>query len=178
MTHGVTATSSNLIYRQLPGALNESFSDIFGVIIANWYPAAPQPLATWSWEIGAGLGANGGPIRDFANPARTGQPDHWRQYQPLPLNYDYGGVHIYSGIHNKAIHALLTGTDKNGAPTFPVTEATLLLYLTLTRLTPTSDFADSRRTLESVTRAYHISDPNTLTVRLRAIADAFQSVGL
>jgi bacillolysin/neutral peptidase B len=178
LTHGVTATSSNLVYRDIPGALNESYSDIFGVIIANWYPAAPQPIASWNWEIGSGLGSGGGPIRDFSNPARTGQPDHWSKYQPLPANYDSGGVHVYSGIHNKAVHALLTGLDANGKPTFPVAEAVLLLYLTLTRLTPTSDFRDSRRTLESVVRAYHISDQTTMAVRLAAIASAFQTVGL
>lgn len=178
MTHGVTATSSNLIYRDVPGALNESYSDIFGVIVANWYPAAPQPLSLWNWEIGAGLGRGGNPIRDFANPARTGQPDHWRQYRPLPANYDAGGVHVYSGIHNKAIYGLLTGTDSAGKPTFPIVEAALLLYLTLTRLTPTSDFHDSRRTLESVVRAYHVSDAATMAVRLAAIDKAFKTVGL
>lgn len=46
LTHGVTQTTSNLIYRRLPGALNESFSDIFGVIIANWYPNDPSPSPT------------------------------------------------------------------------------------------------------------------------------------
>ena len=48
LTHGVTETSSKLIYRRLSGALNESYSDIFGVIIANWYPGAPQPIQTWT----------------------------------------------------------------------------------------------------------------------------------
>jgi bacillolysin len=178
LTHGVTETSSKLIYRRLSGALNESYSDVFGVIIANWYPGAPQPIQTWNWKIGDGLTAGGGPIRDFANPASTGQPDHFSQYQVLPLQQDNGGVHIYSGIHNKAIHHLLTAIDAAGQPKFPVAEAALLLYLTLTRLTPTSDFHDSRRTLESVVRSYHASDPPTMTTRLNAIANAFGSVGL
>lgn len=178
LTHGVTETSAQLIYRRLPGALNESFSDVFGIIIANWYPGEPNPLSGWSWEIGPGLGAGGEPIRDFADPARTGQPDHFSKYKVLPLSYDEGGVHIYSGIHNKAIHRLLTGVDGEGAATFPIGEAVLLLYLTLTRLTPTSDFRDSRRTLESVTRTYHASDPATMNVRLAAIAAAFGAVGL
>ena len=87
-------------------------------------------------------------------------------------------MHIYSGIHNKAIYNLLTDEDANGDPTFPVHEAVLLLYLSLTRLTPRSDFHDSRRTLESVTSAYHVSDPTTAAIRLAAIASSFGAVGL
>jgi Zn-dependent metalloprotease len=178
LTHGVTFSSSNLIMRDVSGALNESYSDIFGVIIANWYTVGPKSLAKWNWEIGSGLADNGGPLRDFANPARTNQPDHWSQYKPLPEEKDRGGVHIYSGIHNKAIYHLLTGIDANDLPTFPIGEAALLLYLTLTRLTPTSDFNDNRRTLENVTRTYHAGNPATMAVRLAAIETAYQSVGL
>ncbi len=86
-------------------------------------------------------------------------------------------MHIYSGIHNKALYHLLTDTDANGA-VFPTVEAVLLVYLTLTRLTPTSDFKDSRRTLEGVTRVYHAGNPSTLTDRLARIATAFGAVGL
>jgi Zn-dependent metalloprotease len=175
LTHGVTATSSNLVYRDLPGALNESFSDIFGVIIANWYPARPNSVATWTWEIGPGLGAGGGPIRNFADPAAAGQPDHMSQY--VPTTKDSGGVHIYSGIHNKAIYKLISGTDPAGQPSFPTRELALLLYLTLTRLTQLSDFRDSRRTLESVAGVYYANDPG-LAANLALIRAAFDSVGI
>lgn len=178
LTHGVTETTSNLIYRRLPGALNESFSDIFGVIIANWYPAAPSPVATWNWEIGPGLGQGGGPLRDLSDPPRAGQPDHMSQYVVWPLSRDYGGVHHYSGIHNKAVYNLLTGLDAGGTLTFPTQDAALLLYLTLTRLTPTSDFLDSRRTLENVCTVYYGGNAATRTARLAAIAAAFDSVGV
>ncbi|SEJ83412.1 bacillolysin/neutral peptidase B [Sphingomonas sp. OV641] len=178
LTHGVTETSSKLIYRRLSGALNESFSDIFGIAIANWWPGAPNAVSTWDWEIGPGLGANGGPIRDFANPARAGQPDHMNQYRVLPISVDQGGVHIYSGIHNKAVHLLMTANTPTGEAAFPIGELMLLLYLTLTRLTPTSAFIDSRRTLENVVGVYHASDPSTLTTRLKAIDDAFTAVGI
>jgi Zn-dependent metalloprotease len=145
---------------------------------ANWYPGRPNRLSTWRWEIGPGLGAGGGPIRNFANPAATGQPDHMNQYQPLPLNVDNGGVHIYSGIHNKAVHLLLTNTDGNGQLAFPTAELVLLLYLTLTRLTPTSVFTDSRRTLENVTSTFHAADAATRNARLAAIKAAFDQVGI
>ena len=178
LTHGVTETTSNLIYRDLPGALNESYSDIFGIIIANWYPNEPEPITNWNWKLGEGLTSSGGPIRDFSDPAAAGQPDHFSMYVPLPQWDDNGGVHRYSGIHNKAVYHLLTGTDAGGNPTFPVRDAALLLYLTLSRLTRMSDFHDSRRTLESVTRAFYVGDPARRQVRLDAIATAFGKVGL
>jgi bacillolysin/neutral peptidase B len=178
LTHGVTQSTSNLMYRDIPGALNESYSDIFGIIIANWYPNEPEPIASWNWELGAELGSNGGPLRKFADPAAAGQPDHFSQNRPLPLSHDNGGVHIYSGIHNKAIYNLLTDIDAAENPTFPVRDAALLLYLTLSRLTRTSDFHDSRRTLESVTKAYYGSDPAVRSIRLKAIESAFSQVGL
>ena len=178
LTHGVMESTSMLVYRDLPGALNESMSDCMGVIIANWYPNEPEPVSTWNWKIGDGLGANGGPIRDFSDPAATGQPDHFSQYKKLPFSDDYGGVHIYSGIHNKAVYHLLTGEDAAGNPTFPVRDVVLLLYITLTRLTQTSDFHDSRKTLESVTRAYYSGNATIRAQRLAAIATAFGKVGL
>ncbi|MBV8752516.1 MAG: M4 family metallopeptidase [Hyphomicrobiales bacterium] len=176
LTHGVTESSSNLVYRNIPGALNESYSDIFGVIIANWYPSQPNSIGTWNWKIGAGLGQAGGPIRNFADPAAAGQPDHMNQYRPITR--DYGGVHIYSGIHNKAIYKLLTATE-HGQPVFPTRELALLLYLTLTRLTQMSDFSDSRRTLKNVAGVYYASTtPADLSTKLGAIDAAFDSVGI
>lgn len=178
MTHGVSETSSGLIYRRLSGALNESFSDFFGVVIANWYPNRPNPLALWNWEIGSGLGADGGPIRNFADPAVTGQPVHMDQYRQLPIDYDNGGVHIYSGIHNRAIHLLLTTGMDAGEPLFPTNELVLLLYLTLVRLTPTSNFSDSRRTLESVIRVYHASNTGVQSERLELVNECYGAVGI
>jgi bacillolysin len=178
LTHGVTETSSKLIYRRLAGALNESFSDIFGVIIANWLPGQPNPVSTWNWEIGAGLGANGGPIRNFAQPALVGQPDHMDKYRELPISYDNGGVHIYSGIHNRAVHHLMTAEAADGSAAFPMQELVLILYYTLTRLTPLSQFIDSRRTLENVVGSYYADEADTMAVRLKVIADAFDMVGI
>lgn len=36
LTHGVTETTAGLVYCNQSGALNESFSDIFGILIRNW----------------------------------------------------------------------------------------------------------------------------------------------
>lgn len=177
LTHGVTSTSSNLIYRDLPGALNESFSDIFGIFVANWYPQQPNPVTGWNWLIGPGLGNGGGPLRNFADPAAAGQPAHMNQYRPLPESHDHGGVHIYSGIHNKAVHGLLTALDGPGNPIIPTAEAALLLYLTLTRLTPTSNFSDARRTLLTIAGVYYANHGDR-DHRISAIEHAYAAVGI
>ena len=86
MFHGVTSATSNLAYMLQSGALNESYSDIFGIIIANF---ATPAILSWKWEIGAGLGAGGAAIRDMSDPTRFGQPDNMASFQVLP-NTDQG----------------------------------------------------------------------------------------
>lgn len=176
LTHGVTETTSNLVYQDLSGALNESFSDIFGVIVKNWYPGEPNPIGNWNWEIGTGLGRNGLPLRDMSDPSRTGDPDHMSQYKPVP--YDHGGVHIYSNIHNKAAYNVLTAKDQSGAYVFTPEEIAILYYLTLTRLTSMADFSDCLRVLKSVANTRWAGQP-TLQAKMRqAIEDAYRVVGI
>ncbi|HEU4651402.1 MAG TPA: M4 family metallopeptidase [Croceibacterium sp.] len=180
IAHGVTASEANLVYQWVYGALNESFSDFFGIVIANWHPGQPNALANWNWEIGSGLGKNGGPIRDFSNPAKTGQPVEWPKFVELPWDeqHDFGGVHTNSGIHNKVLFHLLTDTDAAGALLIPTVEVVRLVYHALQRLTPTSDFKDSKRALGNAAKAFHAGDQATINARLAAIAGAFATVGL
>ena len=176
LTHGVTETTSNLVYRDLSGALNESFSDIFGVIINNWYPGEPNSISGWNWEIGAGLGAAGGPLRDLSNPACTGQPVHMNAY--VKMTQDNGGVHRYSGIHNKAAHLMLTAVD-NGTAVFSPLEGAMLYYLTLTRLTRMSDFSDCLRVLKSVISTLNAGAPSQqVQAERQAVTDAYLQVGI
>jgi bacillolysin/neutral peptidase B len=177
ITHGVIETTSNLVYRDESGALNESFADIFGVIIANINRAPiPDDVSTWDWEIGAGLGGNGGPLRHFADPASIGDPAHWRdRYQGTA---DYGGVHTNSNIHNKAIYELLVAKDAAGAPVLTVTEASILLYLTLVSLLSSASFADARAELTAVAKTYFAGDPNRQAAVTTAIDDAYDHVGI
>ena len=176
LTHGVTETTSNLVYRDLPGALNESFSDIFGVIISNWYPTAPNPISGWRWEIGAGLGTGGGPLRDLSDPARTGQPVHMNAY--VRVTYDDGGVHLYSGIHNKAAYLVLTAQDAQGSNVFDPHEVAILYYLTLTRLGRMADFSDCLRVLQSVVSSLHAGNPALAQSKRQALTDAYLKVGI
>ncbi len=97
-THGVTQYSAELVYEDEPGALNESFSDIFGEFI-EWYATG-----TADWLNGTNL--PGGAIRSLANPpiftTQLGNPfpDTYANY--VQTNMDSGGVHINSSIGNKA----------------------------------------------------------------------------
>ena len=177
LTHGVIEFSSALVYRDESGALNESFCDIFGVVINNWYRAPDRAdVATWTWELGAGFRRDGGPLRDLSDPTRTGDPDHYdNRYTGTG---DYGGVHTNSGIHNKAAFNLLTARDENGARGFPVEEAAVLLYLCMTRLPPLATLSDARAGLEDVAKTYFAGDPPRRDRKLAAIAAAYDAVGI
>lgn len=177
LTHGVTETTSDLVYRDLPGALNESFSDIFGIMVKNWFPSKPNAISTWDWQIGAGLGPNGGPLRDLQDPTRTGDPVHMSSYVPLPVTNDFGGVHTYSNIHNKAAYNLLTATDSNQDLFFMPQELAILYYLTLTKLNRLANFSDCLRTLKSVAGVY-FQGSSTWPQKRQAIVDAYAAVGI
>jgi Zn-dependent metalloprotease len=172
--HGVTESTARLDYLGESGALNESYSDIFGILIANF----GQPdVAQWDWRIGEELDGTGLPLRDLSDPAKCGQPAHMRDYRDLRDDEDNGGVHTNSGIHNKAAHNLLTAA-RNGAPALDAATVAKLFYLTLTeQLSRTSGFADSRRGLEVVARSLFRVDPDR-NAKLATIAQAFDDVGI
>ncbi|WP_148668475.1 M4 family metallopeptidase, partial [Streptomyces sp. WAC05950] len=177
LTHGVIETSSNLVYQDQSGALNESLADTMGIIIANWYQAPDRDdVLTWTWELGVGLGSNGLPLRDMSDPSRTGDPSHMSQY--LHTTTDNGGVHSNSNIHNKAMHHLLTSVDAAGAPVLTVEEWALLVYLAFVRLLRLSGFADMRQALRDVTKTYLAGNTAARTGALAAVDDAYQSVGI
>lgn len=178
MFHGVTDKTSRLEYAFQPGALNESYSDIFGIIIAN--QPAPDPR-TWKWQIGAGLLPNGKPFRDMSDPTLQGQPAHMRDFKVLPNTRagDYGGVHTNSGIHNEAAFNILTAV-KGGAPVFKPEEAAAFFYLALTqRLSRTSQFTDSRTAvLDSARTLFRNLAPAALAEKISAIEAGFTAVGI
>lgn len=176
LTHGVTEHTSDLIYRDQSGALNESFSDIFGVAIKNWAYGKQDSVANWDWEIGAGLGQGGLPLRDMSNPKRTGDPDHMNNY--LYTSNDNGGVHTNSNIHNKAAYNVFSAKDEQGNYVFTPREVATLYYLSLTRLNRTADFAKTLQVLLDVANTYYAGDPAELKVKSTALKDAYHKVGV
>jgi Zn-dependent metalloprotease len=121
LTHGVTEFTAGLEYHNQPGALNESMSDVFGSLVKQW--SLNQTAEEADWLIGAevftpGIDADAlrsmkAPGKAYDNPTfgRDPQPDHMNKYVNLPDTDegDNGGVHINSGIPNKAFYLTAIG---------------------------------------------------------------------
>ncbi|HSN44704.1 MAG TPA: M4 family metallopeptidase, partial [Propionibacteriaceae bacterium] len=177
ITHGVIDTSSKLVYRDQSGALNESFADVLGTIVANWWKAPDrEDTSTWDWRIGAGLLEGGLPLRDFSDPASLGHPAHMDDY--LDTGADSGGVHTNSNIHNVAIYNLLTATRADGTAILRVRDVALLAYLTLVQLTRQATFADARVKMVDVANVYFSAEPERMSEVVAAIEDAYDDVGI
>ena len=69
--HGVTESTARLDYFGETGALNESYSDIFGILIANFGQA---DVGQWDWKIGEELDGSGLPLRDLSDPPSAVSP--------------------------------------------------------------------------------------------------------
>lgn len=177
LTHGVIESTSDVVYRDQSGALNESFADTFGMIIANWYRAPmPENIRTWEWRIGAGLGAHGASLRDFADPSSLGDPAHMDDY--LWTKQDLGGVHANSNIHNKAVHGMLTSVAPGGDTVLSAEEWTVILYMALMHLPRIARFEDARQKTIDVVRVYLAGDPQRMAAAEAAVAAAYDSVGI
>jgi hypothetical protein len=126
LTHAVTESSARLRYRQQPGALNESVSDVFAACLKQ--RLLDQTPDDADWLIGAGLflpGVEARALRDMAHPGtayddptlgRDPQVGHLDDY--VVTDDDNGGVHLNSGIPNRAFHLAATaigGTSWEGA---------------------------------------------------------------
>ncbi len=107
LTHAVTEHTANLVYKNEPGALNESLSDIMGVMVEKK-----------SWDLGADIytpGKPGDALRSLKDPASIpnplkpgeGYPDHYNKRYTGTA--DNGGVHINSSINNKAAYLVSEG---------------------------------------------------------------------
>jgi Zn-dependent metalloprotease len=145
LTHGVTQFEANLVYRDQPGALNESLSDVFGSLVKQHQ--RNQTAAQADWIIGEGLftpNVNGVGIRSMKAPGtayddptlgKDPQPAHMSDY--VDTISDNGGVHINSGIPNHAFYA--AAMEMGG---YAWEKAGRIWYITLRdRLTSTSVFS-------------------------------------
>ena len=144
LTHGVTQFEAKLQYFQQPGALNESMSDVFGSLVKQYQ--LQQLASEADWIIGAGLltaNVNGVGIRSMKAPGtayddevlgKDPQPGHMRDY--VNTISDNGGVHINSGIPNRAFY--ITAVELGG---FAWEKAGQIWFVTLRdKLSATSNF--------------------------------------
>ena len=112
LTHGVIDHEAALIYQGQPGALNESICDVFGVLVKQH--TLKQTAQQADWLIGAGLfmpGVKAKALRSMAEPGtayddpvigKDPQPAHMKDF--VSTTQDNGGVHINSGIPNRAFY--------------------------------------------------------------------------
>ncbi len=172
-THAVTRWQSDLaeVYENQPGALNESYSDVFSAMVDDD-----------DWLHGEDLGYV--PTRDLGDPPRTGHPDEMSEAgfadEPNKDN-DYGFVHFNSAIPTKVAYLIAAGGTHNGIAVRgigrPKTER--LYFDTLRGLESNATFLSARdNTVVKASwfafgRLYEFTDADVCSV-----INAFASVGL
>ncbi|HOH99747.1 MAG TPA: M4 family metallopeptidase [Bacteroidales bacterium] len=101
ISHGLTSFTADLDYAYESGALNESFSDIFGAAVEFY----AKPTAA-NWTIGENIGVI---IRSMSNPNAYGDPDTYLGTNWYIGSGDNGGVHTNSGVLNYWFYLLTVG---------------------------------------------------------------------
>ena len=162
--HAYTEYTSGLIYQYQSGALNESYSDVWGetIDLINNYMDEGENLSVRTttacsgslrWKVGEDATSFGGAIRDMWNPNCNGDPAKVLD----AANYycgtaDSGGVHTNSGVTNHLYALLVDGGTYNGYTMTGmgfVKAAHLWWRAQKNYLTATSDFANFADALEA-----------------------------
>lgn len=169
-THGVTSHTADLIYENQSGALNESISDVFASIAdsANWLIGED----VYTPSIAGDALRN---MQDPHNGAAYGdlgggwQPATMDEFVNLPNDddNDNGGVHINSGIPNKAFYNVASSIGRN--------KAGKIWYRSLTvYLTNNAQFVDLRNAcLASAKDLYGDG-----SAEYNAVSSGFDAVGI
>ena len=166
MSHGVVQATANLTYQGESGALNESFADVFGVMMdrEDWL-LGEDVVKTSTFPSGA--------LRDMSDPHNGGNSLGDPGYQPdntseqFTGSQDNGGVHINSGIVNHAFYLFATNSAVG------LEKAERIYYRALTEyLSASSQFIDCRASVEQAAEdLYGAAEKD-------AASSAFQSVGI
>ncbi|GGB90246.1 peptidase M4 [Knoellia flava TL1] len=178
LAHGVTQYTSGLVYQDQAGALNEHVSDVFGILVKQ--RALGQSAEESDWLIGAellGPDVKGVALRSMKEPGtayddpRLGkdpQPGHMRDF--VDTDDDNGGVHINSGIPNRAFHLVATTLGGNAWE-----RAGAIWYAVITGdIKADCDFATFAALTEAAAVAAHGEDSE----EARAVRDAWAQVGV
>ncbi|MDF1864513.1 MAG: M4 family metallopeptidase [Saprospiraceae bacterium] len=164
--HGVIQSTANLEYYGESGALNESFADVFGAMVDRD-----------DWQMGEDISNPSifptGALRDLSNPNNGGSVLGDPGYQPAHTNeqffgtQDNGGVHINSGITNRAFFLFATDVGKEVAE--EIYYEVLDLYLV-----KSSQFIDLRLAVVEVTSNKFGAN----SAQVNAAKSAFDNVGI
>jgi hypothetical protein len=179
LAHGITTHEANLVYQGQSGALNEHCSDVIGSLVKQYSKSPKEAAAQADWVIGAGLFTslvNGVGIRSMKAPGtayddtvlgKDPQPDHMSKY--VNTTADNGGVHINSGIPNRAFY--LASIALGG---YAWEKAGRIWYATMrdSRLSSTATFMDfAGLTVDNAGKLYGSSEQ-------QAVIDAWRNVGI
>jgi Zn-dependent metalloprotease len=178
LTHGITQHEAGLNYRGQSGALNESFSDVFGCLVIQYKKRQRADKAPWL--IGEGLflpGVKAKGIRSMKAPGtayddpvlgRDPQPGHMDEY--VVTGDDNGGVHINSGIPNRAFYELAIRLKG-----YAWEKAGQIWYKALTeKLRPASSFRDAMTlTVAAAAELYGVN-----SLEQKAVREAWSEVGI
>jgi Thermolysin metallopeptidase, alpha-helical domain/Thermolysin metallopeptidase, catalytic domain len=179
LTHGVTELTAALTYQGQSGALNESISDVFGSLVKQ--RALGQDAAGADWLIGEGLfaeGVRGAALRSMKAPG-TAYDDPALGKDPQPASMDgyvettddNGGVHLNSGIPNRAFYLAATAI---GGDAWDGAGRVWYDVLTGGSLAPDADFS----TFASATVAAAAVRFGADAPQAAAVADAWRQVGV
>jgi Zn-dependent metalloprotease len=178
LAHGVTQYEAGLEYRDQPGALNEHFSDVFGALVKQY--AKKQKADKADWLIGAGLftkQVKGVALRSMKAPGtayddpligKDPQPAHMKDY--VRTQSDHGGVHINSGIPNKAFYEAAVRLGG-----YAWERAGRIWYITLRdRLRPLSEFQECAAMTYTVAGELYGAN----SAEQRAVREGWAAVGI
>jgi len=166
MSHGVIQNTANLEYYAESGAINESFADVFGAMIDRD-----------DWLIGENVVNSNvytsGALRNMSDPHNGGNSLNDDGWQPAHFTEKYtgtadnAGVHINSGITNRAYYLFAEQVSKNTAEQ--------VYYRALSNyLTRSSQFIDLR--IAVIQAATDLHGANSAVVN--AAISAFTTVGI
>jgi Zn-dependent metalloprotease len=177
-THGLTQYTAGLDYQDESGALNESYSDIFGTAVEHY-----AKFSTFDYLIGEEITVNvGSALRDMQNPNAYGDPDTYNGTNYYTGTADNGGVHTNSGVQNHWFYILSAGAsgtndlnDTYNVTGIGVPDAASVAFRCLTvYLVNSSQYADAR--------TFSIQSANDLfgacTPEVQATTDAWYAVGV
>lgn len=179
LAHGVTQFAAGLRYEGQSGALAESVSDVFGALVEQY--ALDQGADEASWLIGEGLFTDlvqGRALRSMLEPGtaydddvigRDPQPGHMRDY--ITTSDDNGGVHLNSGIPNRAFALAARALGGRAWE-----RAGVIWYDTLTSgtLSSTATFHEFSRATTAVTGTRFGTDSREML----AVREGWSSVGV
>jgi len=174
LAHGMTQDEVGLVYSGQSGALNESVSDVFGSLVKQH--ALGQSASEADWLIGEGLftdAVQGVALRSMKAPGtayddpvlgKDPQPGAMADY--VQTTRDNGGVHLNSGIPNRAFFLAATAIGGNAWQ-----GAGQVWYDTIrdAQLRPTTRFTGFARATVRAARVYGTHE---------AVADAWAQVGV